>query len=312
MDVQPVQPIVEACFNEAYTFKQAIAFFKHVCLKASFRIEKDKISIVQSDASGTILVSWVIKTSQLINYKFNAINENGQLVDLLYVGFEISELYKTTKSIHKNDSMTLILMPGEKSIYINISNKSSGERSSLNIIQMIDLEPEIYNDVAYNRTEDNPNYRMASDVFGNLCSDLTQLKCTHAVFLGYDAGLSIKGILPSKSIGKIVSFGKCMYEDDEQTYKTDAFNSQLSELLKRVQISKTEAKTSGLKLVVKTKEDLMSVRVNSRYIKPMAKFGSLNGKGIMKITIEEKKPLKILIDVGQYSMLTILIRDYEC
>lgn len=305
------QPIVKAKFNEAYTFKQCIGYLKNICLKAALRIEKDRISVVQVDASATVMVNWDIKTSQLIEYSFNALDERGNLVDLLYVGFEVNELYKTTKSIHKNDSMILILMPGEKSIYINIGDKDQGDRTSLNIVPMIELGPEFYNEIKYQRTDDEPTYRATSEAFGKLCTDLTQLKCNHAIFVGYDTGFTVKGILPSKTIGKIVSFGECSYV--ENVPKGSDGKTQLDELLKQVKVSKIESKTKGgLKMVVKTKEDLMTIRVPARYIKPMSKFGSLNGKGIMKFIIEENKPLKIIINVGQYSILTILIRDSEC
>jgi len=296
-------PIVLAHFTEAYTFRSTAELLRNVCTVANFIFSPDKIKVAKSGSDNSALTIWEINTNELTKYEYNAYDDDGQQLKEFSAGFNTSELNNKTKIIGKKDGMFLYITPGSNQFTVQII--SGKTRPNANYVPIIEEPVQEYEIPEYIRKESDPNIRIPATDFAKMCSNMVSTKCTMVKFIGYPNGVKCIGLLSSQQTGRVDHFGTCSYVDTQTKGNLDELFQSLS--FDNINV---ESKPSGIKIVLKSQEDLNSITVKTApLIKAMSRFNNLSVSGVVKLYIQEKKPLKIHINIGTYGGLTIFLRD---
>lgn len=281
-------PLVTACFTEAYSFRNCVDYLRHACTTGNLIFTPKNISFSRSDANGTVLSQLEIRISDITKYKYDACDENEQVLEEFAVGFNVSELAKATKSVGKKDGMYLYIPSGSNNIHIQtIGTSKGGGRSSVSYVPTLpDVQETIYDPIEYIRSEDEPNVRIPASDFARTCNSMATNKCQYVRIIGYPEGIIFKGMMAGHTVSQIDRYGICETRDTPPA-----------------------SNTSRIKVITPS-EEIAVINVRTvPLIKAMAKFSNLTSSGIIKIYIEKDKPLKIISCVGNYGKLTVYLRN---
>lgn len=292
----PDDPIVVAHFPDGYSFRNVLGFFRQTCTRANFIFTPEGITIKEADATDTILAHAIIYADDLTEYKYNAYDENGELIEALACGFMTLEMQKSTKMVGKKDAIKLYTKKEENpNIYIQVMHAGSKSDSNLGlrIVPILEVEVHDYKDIEYKRK--TPNARAASTEFAKICADFSSLKCTYTDVIGFPDGIMFQGI-ESGTVKSVETYGKV-------TDIRPIFSSSS-------RYSITGGKSgSKPKLSVSMPGEVSRVRINSKTIRAMTKFNNLSPTGVIKFHLEDGNPFKIVSPIGCYGKLTLYIRD---
>ena len=279
------RPIVYAEFSEAYTFRATIELVRHICTQANFVFYPDRIELARGNADFTAMAEWSIDTDKIIRYAYNTYDEEGEKLDCLAAGFNLVELVKGTKGISKKDGMRLFILPDDNKI--NIQVLIGGEKpQGTAYVQLVEAPVIEYEAMKYSRSEDSPNVRIHSPVFAKMCSSVAAIRCQNLKFVGYDNGVECTGILADSSIGRKQPFGDC----------------KPSESL--------PLQTPSRRINLRPKEDFNTMMIKTMpIVKAMGRLGNITNLGILKLTMEIGKPIRLALNVGAYGQLHIYLRS---
>jgi len=292
--------VVTAHFAEAYTFRACIEFIRHVCTQANFVFYPDRIELVRGDSDVTTLVEWSISTSELTQYKYNAYDDAGNKLDCFAAGFSLAEMVKGTKAIAKKDGMAFFIKPDDN--VMNIQVISAGKQGSTGYVQLIEVPIIEYDKVVYQRDEKQANVRVPAANFAKMCSSMTSSKCQCVRFTSYPTGVECLGMLADNSLGRRENFGICSKGGDV-IVTPEPVRSTNPE-------TRVVAGTPTIRLVMRSYEDLNTINVKTTpVIKAMGRFNNIAGTGVVKVTNEPGKPMRLICNVGNYGMLAVYIRD---
>jgi len=297
----PDEPIVVAHFPDGYSFRNVLGFFRQTCTRANFIFTPEGITIKEADATDTILAHAEIYADDLTEYRYNAYDEKGELIEALACGFTTLEMQKSTKMVGKKDAIKLYTKKEENpNIYIQVMHAGSKSDSNLGlrIVPILEVDIHDYKDIKYEKR--TPNARAASTEFAKICADFSSLKCTYTDVIGFSDGIMFQGI-ESGTVKSVETYGKV-------TNIRPIFSSS-----NRYAISNGKSGSAGSgskpKLNVSMPGEVSRVRINSKTIRAMTKFNNLSPTGVIKFHLEEGNPFKIVSPIGCYGKLTLYIRD---
>lgn len=303
-DVAQSEQIIFAYLPDGYSFRNVIHYLKQTVTKASFVFDERKIKLEKENNDNTVLNKLKINAkADLMKYEYNVINADGQKEPCIAVGFETAEMFKIAKLIGKKDGVCLSIIAGEPHIKINIINyndNGTGGAPPVNVVPMIDIETVGFTKIEYMRKAEDPNVKIGAAQFSKACRCFTALRCKEVTAIGYNNGVIFKGIGDDGAIRRLEPFG--------DTSNNNPIDPALASLLSTLNFSqKANPSPSKPKLKIVENPNLVSVKIG--VIKAMTKFGNLTASGTVKIYMEHKKPMKIVIPVGSYGKLTIYIRN---
>lgn len=304
------QPIILCNFNDSNSIKAGFQMIKSIVAVGNLTFSQKLIKFERSNITNDTLISMVINTQDLSNYQMNAFNDDETPIEEFEVGFKTVDIMKVTKLTVKKDSIYLYMVSGDTNIYVQVFGNisKSANQNPINVIPIIPVDYIKYDKILYKRDETDPNIKIPAIDFAKACAAYCTLKCKYVIAIGYSKGILFKGILPCGNIGRVDPYGDCSNQINNVTISDDILL-----MLNQLNIG-TKTQTQDVdkkpKLIIKKMEDLCSIKINMLVIKAMSKINNLATNNIIKMYLEENKPLKIVSPLGCFGTFTFHIRDY--
>jgi len=294
--------------TDGYSFRNAIAIIKSETEYATMIVSPKSIEISFLNTTKCAVHKIQLNTSDFAMYKYNIADENNSLYKEYPIAFDTNEMFNTTKGIGRKDSIRLYWLKGDNKINIQpIKNsaKDPGKAGAL-FVKILTIEHSRYDTGIYNS---EPNVRVNSKDFADLCSQANSLRCTSLEIVGKQSAVSFKGIKSNQTVACINNFSSQIEAPRQQT---NNYIDGLDSILENLKFSETnmESLSSGLSLNVVKSEDLMTVKVPISTVKALSKIHNISPPGtLLKIYFSEGKPTKIESPIGMYGIYIICLRS---
>ena len=288
-----------AVFNDGYTFRNLIEYLKGTNIRGHFRFGKDVIRYIQDNDGHTVLNEIEIDTSDLIEYEFESI------LPEIVIGIQIDMMRNITRAIGKKDSLRIYKVPNEDTIYLQIVGQTASIDDQANVGHIQPLQVKTITDYTipdYQRAERDPNCTVTATEFSKMCSGMSNLKVQTVTTTGYLRGVNFKAGTPGQVSGKIYQYGRINERSKIITsLQTISFDQS--------KVIKPEGPVATLKIRSSNEIDTLTIPI--AIIKSLAKLNNLSTAGTIKIFMEDKNPLKLLCNIGNYGKLRVYIRSAE-
>lgn len=296
--------------TDGYSFRNAIGITKSETDHATMVVSPDHIEISFSNNSKKAVHKILFNTKEFIMYRYNIRDSEGNLLKEYPIAFETNELFNTTKGIGRRDGIRLYWLAGDNKINvqpIKMSTKDPGKAGAL-FVKILTMEYTRYDTGSY---EEEPNVRVQSKDFADLCSQANTLKCTYLEMVGHNNAVTFKGILPNQTMAFINRFVS-QIEVPKPTILASNMD-EINNILDNIRSSETNFNnnvTSGISLNIVKNEDLMTIRVPISTIKALSKIHNISPAGtLLRFYFKQGKPIKIESPIGTYGLYTIYLRN---
>ena len=277
-------PLFSASFAEAYSLRNTFSTIKSAVGKVYIIWTPNDITISETNKNKTAMFNLVIKKTELKDYQYDALDEDGTLLPCIGTGVDMAEMVKATKSIKRNDGAVIFMEAGDARLHIQLIRAKSkdGSRTTTNFVPIEEVDHTEYASIEYSRGPDDPNTKITASEFSSTCTTMVSMKCNYVEVISYPRGIQFRGINASKSVLTIETFGTCILENTPSSSDTS-----------------------------KNKQYIIRIPIST--IKALGKVNNLSiNTAMIKFFSENNKPLKIVCPIGVYGSLSISIRDTEC
>jgi hypothetical protein len=188
-----------------------------------------------------------------------------------------------------------------------MSTKDPGRAGAL-FVKILPIEHIRYDPGSYNP---EPNVRVLSKDFADLCSQGNSLKCTSLEIIGQNRAVTFKGILANQTVAFVNKF--VSQTEVPKTAKTASNMDEIDNFIDSLRISDNHLAApaaTGLSLNIVKSEDLMTVKVPISTIKALSKIHNISPSGtLLRFYFSEGKPTKVESPIGTYGFYTICLRN---
>lgn len=305
------QPLFLIHIMDGYSFRNTIGIIKSETEYATMVLSERKIEISFLNTSKCAVHRITLNTPEFTMYRYNIRDQTGALIPEYPIAFETNEMSNTTKGIGRRDGIRLYWLPGENKINvqpIKTTTKDPGRAGAL-FVRILTMEHMRYETGTYS-TE--PNVRVQSKDFADLCSQANTVKCAYLEIVGHNNAVVFKGILPNQTVASINKF--VSQTEAQKTTKVATNMDEIDTMLGQLRVSEAPlvapAATTGLSLNIVKTEDLMTVRVPIATVKALSKIHNISPGGTqLRFYFVEGKPTKLESPIGTYGVYDIYLRN---
>lgn len=299
---------------DGYSFRNTIGIIKSETEHATMVLSEKLIEISFLNTSKCAVHKIVFYPQEFIVYRYNIRDENGNLVKEYPIAFDTNEIFNTMKGIGRRDGIRLYWLPGDNRINIQpikMSTKDPGRAGAL-FVKILPLEHVRYDVNVY---DPEPNVRVQSKDFADLCSQANTLKCTSLEIIGHNSAVTFKGIHANQTVASINRF--VSQTETPKTSSTPVIASNISEiynLMDNFSVTPNNSYdnnslSSGLKLNIINNDNLTNAKVPISTIKALSKIHNISPPGtLLRFFFDEGKPTKVESPIGTYGLYTFCIR----
>ena len=288
-----------AVFGDAYTFRSLLEFINVTSSSGTFVFGKDYITYIQGAEPTTILNDFTVDPNDIIEYQYDSIYHE------ILVKLETNSIRSITRSVKKKDQLKICKVSGDESIYMEIVGGSSGtdDNANLGILRPIRVaEIKEYSVDDYERSESDPNCRVMTSSFCGACTSFQHIGERDVEIRGYQTGITISSSYEGSTAGKIFRFGRVSDEELAETSQS-TLNG----------INPIQGNNGNALIIVDDDNNLdnkvPSLKISVATMKVLSKIGGLFTNGMVKIYLEKGRPMKLLVNVGEYGKLRIYVRE---
>jgi hypothetical protein len=251
----------------------------------------DRITIKEMNAEASIFAHCDIRADDLTDYQYNL---DTTQYPSFFCSFDAIEMQKATKAVGKKDGIKIYVKGGTNAnIFIEVLNAGSGSvGDGLKLVSLIDTTPRPIDSIDYTRTK--ANARPPINQFSKFCADIASLKCTSINIIAFETGVLIQGL--ESNIPKTIK----RFENIDVPSLPSIGNRYI------IENSNVYSKPQ---LNIHYPNEVARITIDTQPIQAMGKFNNLCPTGIIKIFVEEGKPLKIISNIGCYGSLTLHIKE---
>jgi hypothetical protein len=296
---------------DGYAFRNAIGIIKAETDRATMILSP--LSIEISFINTTKKASYKIQfdASDLTRYQYNIRDEDGMLYDEYAIAFETEEFFNTTKGIGRRDGIQLYWITGDNKITVHpvkASTKDPGRSSAL-FVKILNIEHQRVDiPVGYNN---EPNIKVQSKDFADICTRASTLKCVFLDIVGEHHRVTFKAILPNNTPAAVERINSRVDIPSDSTISRLTNIDEVDRLI--VNLKKKDnpdVMTTGISLNIMKREDLMTVRSPISTVKALSKIHNISPPGsFLSFFFAENKPIKIISKIGTYGTCTICLRS---
>lgn len=287
--------------TDGYSFRNIVDYLRCSNTEGNFIFSKNKITYKQHNAQSSLMNKFTIKACK-VKYIFNAKND-------ILVGVQLQELQTHTKTISKKDGIRIYLKPDDPNVYIQILSTNKGSSAgNVNFVRTKEIELCDFSLPKFTRKNDEPNTIAVVGEFAKTCKTITSIKCDYVIFQGYPRGVKLSASLEGHIVGKAAKFGEI--EDFlSGNNKYPDIRSMISNLPSTSNFGLNSNDKKKVKIMLRPQEGVPTIRAPCSVVQYLGKTNNTSQNGIIRIFLEEKRPLRILFPVGYYGKLVVLIRD---
>lgn len=300
-----------AYFMDAYPVRNVIGILKAETDRATMILSPSSIEI--SFINTTKKASYKIQfdASDLTRYEYNIVDEEGQLYQEYAIAFETEEFFNTTKGIGRRDGIQLYWITGDNKITVypvKASTKDPGRSSAL-FVKILNIEHQrVEIPVGYNN---EPNIKVQSKDFADICTRASTLKCVFLDIVGEYHRVTFKAILPNNTPAAVERINSRIKVPSDSTISRLTNLDEVDRLIGNLKAKdNSETQTTGISLNIMKREDLMTVRSPISTVKALSKIHNISPPGsFLSFYFAENKPIKIVSKIGTYGTCTICLRS---
>lgn len=295
---------------EAYSLRNAFGIITKETDNATMILSPKMIEISFKNNGNYGIHKLSINTAELSIYKYNPRDANGNLLDEYPIGFFTSEMCNATKNIGKRDSAVLYQLIGDNKINIQIikaGNKDPGKAAAL-FVNILNIEHQ--RAIESNSYAVNPNVRIQSKDFADLCSQIGTIKCSYMQIVGGRDYVTFKGILPNNNVASINRFvSQSDFNIGEVTDMPPVRADNLDSFLSNLKITPSTG-GSSLKLNISRADELITVSIPLSTVKSLSKIHNISPAGTsLRFYFKPNNPVKIECPIGTYGTYTVYLRS---
>lgn len=304
------QPLFLIHIMDGYSFRNTIGIIKSETEYATAVLSEKEIEISFMNSSKCAVHKISLNTQEFTMYRYNVRDQAGNLLPEYPIAFETNEMFNTTKSIGRRDGIRLYWLQGDNRINvqpIKTTTKDPGRAGAL-FVKILTMEHVRYDTGTYSP---EPNVRVQSKDFADLCSQANTLKCTSLDIVGHSNAVTFRGILANQTVASVSRF-----VSQTETPKAPRSATNIDEIdnligqLRFGDAPQANSVTSGLSLNIVKSEDLMTVKVPISTVKALSKIHNISPSGtLLRFYFAESKPTKLESPIGTYGSYTIYLRN---
>ena len=134
-----------------------------------------------------------------------------------------------------------------------------------------------------------------------MCKSLNTIKCSHAMFHGFEHGIICKGILSSGQIGSVKEFGKCgATSRTNQTSLKSFYPSTTGYNIIRASLPPPRLNIGEIGEIERFKIDISIVKY-------LIKLNALSPTGTIKMYVEKGLPFKMVCNIGTFGKMCVYL-----
>ncbi len=301
--------------NDGYSFRNFWAIIKNETERVSMVFSRNKIEISFLNTLKSAVHKILLNSDEFTQYIYNIRDNEGKLWEEYPIAVDTNEFFNTTKAIGRRDSLRIYLLPGSDKINIQpitTSAKNPGHAGAL-FVKIITLE-HTRHDVKFMKID--PNVRVQSKDFADLCCQANTLKCSSLEICGQDSAVTFTGIRANKTIAFVNKYASQTCNSGSHMVPVIASNvGDICTIIDNFKLSansKTDNQVSRLSLNVidnKNLTDLTTVNIPISTVKSFSKIHNISFPGtLLRFYFEKGAPTKIESPIGTYGSYTIYLR----
>jgi hypothetical protein len=291
-------------FSDGYTFRNLIEYIRITNFSGTIKCYPGEITYIQSNEDGTVLNKFEIQTYQLTDYQFTS-RTNEILIPVNMVKFR-----NVTKNVGKKDRCSILKMPNDGTLYVQIFNansQSNGEPSGIFPVETHEFVGEEYEEPYCSQPEDQPNCAIYQAEFSKMCASMNSVKSNYVMAHGMEKGIIFKGIKADGTTAYIKDFGKVRQQEEKKIH----YNLRNLDKLGVNANTKKPATVPTPKLRIGESGEIRKFSISMSTIKGLAKLNNLSPMGTIKVYIRKDEPLRFICNIGCYGKLTIYIQSLD-
>lgn len=294
-----------AQFNDGYTFRNLVEYLKKTNVDGNFLFSRKQIIYRMADATQAILNDIEINTSEIRNYIYNVTDEQGVEISNCVVGFSLQGLQTITKQIQKKDGLNVYMFQNDKdgNLYLQPVSQNAQNRDNnpikyvkAKVVDLID-----YNIGEYAKDENNPNCTVTMSEFSQMCANIVSIKSDYVIVTGYPKGIKLEAQVDGGLNGCIQTFGTISDEVVPQPRPRFIVRDELGQIVNQFNSISLNANSDNTTVIMRFRKDTFKSLAKLKNAAP-------NGANV-KITMEEGKPLRIIIPIGTYAKARIYLSN---
>ena len=282
-----------------YAFKNLLAIINGETKQATLLLTPDniEISFINDNSGGLHIIN--INPHENLEWFYNPRDDENKLLNSYPIGFVAKEALGTLKNIGTNDAFRLILLRGENDVLVqplSSTEKAVGQIKFLKFgIKELD-----YQRYEVNKYKTEPNIKIYSKAFANLCSEANNVKCEYIDIESDGKIIKFTGYNASKKDVFYNCYDDLIYwKNSSENSRPIADNiSDIDTLISKMNISNNQGVGSqGLRLKIVSDDVLVRVPIST--FKSLSKINNISPKGtILRFYIEKNSPIKIETIIG--------------
>lgn len=296
---------------DGYAFRNAIGIVKAETDRATMILSP--FAIEMSFINTTKKASYKIQfdASDLTRYQYNIRDEYGNLYEEYAIAFETEEFFNTTKGIGRRDGIQLYWITGDNKITVHpvkASTKDPGRSSAL-FVKILNIEHQRV-DIPMGYSNE-PNIKVQSKDFADICTRASTLKCVFLDIVGEQHRVTFKAILPNNTPAAVERINSRVDVPSDSNISRLTNIDEVDRLIGNLKSkNQSEVMTTGISLNIMKREDLMTVRTPISTVKALSKIHNISPPGsFLSFFFAENKPIKIVSKIGTYGTCTICLRS---
>lgn len=292
--------------NDGFSFRNTIGMMKNEVDRVTMILPPSgdiEMSFINRDGYAIHIIN--LKTEEFGRYIYNFEDETGDLLPSYPISFETSEMFSTTKGIGRRDGIRIYLLKGDTKLNVQAIKHSTKDpgRYGASFVKVLNIEPVKY--TASTEYSEQPNVRIQSKEFAEICAQASAAKCAALEIIGHQNGVTLKGKKQDGSDASIERFTSQVNVRsvvDHNSYHHNCSDQILGD--------PHNCSKSPVKLNIVDEEESMRTRVPIQTVKSLAKIHNISPSGTMlRFHFKEKKPAKLKSPIGTYGKYTIYLKD---
>lgn len=296
---------------DGYSFRNMIGIIKTETEVATMLLSPKLIQISFMNKSGCAIHNIVLNTGEMDSYTYNVTNDKGELCPEFPIAFETNDIFNSTKNIGRRDGISMYWLEGDRKINIQPLRTASvglGKSTAL-FLNILNVEYRRY-DISQNYDAE-PNVRVKSKDFADLCSQANALKCAYLEIQGYRNAVTFKGILPNNTVAS--------YNRFESRIMTGVDTKPVEQIdisrICHIDYIPSEAdicSASRIKLNILKPEQLTVVQIPISMVKALSKIHNIAPAGNqLKFFFKENMPTKIETTIGIFGTYSVCMKNFS-
>lgn len=300
---------MDLVLSGGYALRHALDIIKNEVSTAAMVITPDEITIsFLSNKTGVgqkISHLMVFRQKDFTTYRYNFVDEDGELLDRYTIGFSTADMTTAIKTIGKKDGVRIYLLKEDNKLSIEpmaMGHKNFDKVSALYVKMVNVSDCTIYDPPQTGYTACT---KIQPKEFANICSSVTTLKCENLVI---DALPNTTEFRVIDANGSVMSINMMPIEIRRQPKKQmeNKKPEQLKPQVKKIVISTKSARVPSSKpsnIIVKSESEkpISRVKIGVSTCKSLRKINNLApAESLIQIEHGEDVPMKIRCNIGTF------------